>query len=190
MATRPYSHPSVSYFHLLSPTEQTKVIETLQDYLQICESVYRDKKSLKDTGYMVKKGLEYFSMTCHPHLYEMLAQRPMLVEFYSARHTQFFRSLNYFEVASYTIEDLYCRPWSSLYVRDAELDSILMEYAVNTLEGRIPDEGARIPTQHIQTEKDSLERLNIKVDMMYIMPLKKDNKVQGFASIVDCHSIF
>lgn len=189
MAVRPYSHPGLSYFQQLTEEGQQTAIETLQNYLEVCRSVYKENHSLKDSAFLVQKGLEYFSYQCHPSIFEMVEKESRVVEFYTPQNTQIFRTINYFEFASYTIEDLYCRPWNHLYIRDEEIDNLLIQGVGAVLTKAVGPEGVLVPNQHLLTEKASLERVTITVDGVHLLPLMQKEAVEGFACIIDCRPL-
>lgn len=189
MAVRPYSHPGLSYFQLLPEPDQNVATETLQNYLKVCRSVYNESRSLKDASFLVQKGLEFFNYHCHPSIYELLKKESRIVEFYTPHNTQIFRTINYFEFASYTIEDLYCRPWNHLYIRDEEIDKLLIQGVGSVLTNAVGAEGVLVPNQHVLAEKASLERVSIIVDGVHLLPLMRQERVEGFACVIDCRPL-
>ncbi len=190
MAVRPYSHPSIPFFQQLEEAEKTRVVTTLNNYLEICRSVYKETHSLKESEFLVKKALEYFKFTCDPKIFQLLKQSGRVLEFYSLSNTQFFRTINYFEFGSYTIEDIYCRQWNHLYLRDDAVGETIFNGVMAVTSGQSTDEGIVISEEHVLTEKASLERLTIQVDEMRLMPLKKGNSIPAFACVIDLHTLF
>lgn len=189
MAVRPYSRPGLSYFQLLSEEEQGIAVQTLQNYLEVCRSVYKEGRNLKDASFLVHKGLEFFNYQCHSSIYELLEKESRIVEFYTPHNTQIFRTINYFEFASYTIEDLYCRPWNHLYIRDEEIDKLLIQGVGAVLTKSVGPEGVLVPNQHLLAEKSSLERVSIVVDGVHLLPLTRQESVDGFACVIDCRQL-
>lgn len=172
---RPYSNPTLSYFNVLNAEEQAEVLHGLEGYYQICLDVKKASRSLRDTRYFTECALKHLGYSVDPKMLDEIKDHH-LIEIYSYSQTQMFRSLLFFDVCSYTLEDLYCRKWYSLYERTPEDHKLVEDLVVKYMssEPKLPIEVAN--PQHVIKEKDSLERLSIINKMLWLVPLYKNDK--------------
>ncbi|WP_413943123.1 hypothetical protein [Bdellovibrio sp. HCB-162] len=181
LVIRPYSNSSLSFFALLPNEEQLQVIRDLQIYYQICLDVKMEGGSLRDPRRFTEKALLRQGLEADSFILDQI--RPNhLVEAYSFSQTQIFRTLLFFEVCSYTLEDLYCRKWYNLYERMVE-DQRSLEQTLKTFMTDISKPLEVHNKEHVIKERDSLERLAIRNQMLWMAPLKKDGKTEAILTI-------
>lgn len=183
IAFRPYAHPSLPYFHRLPALEQEDVLNKLKLFVQICLAVKNAGASLKDNRAMVAKALLAFDLTAKEDDLKLI-QPYHLVEFYNRSDLQIFRSFRYFELFSYTIEDIYCRKWLQLYDRNQE-DQTAMTAAVLEFVN-LPNKTAvnvHLPEHKIK-ERESLERLITYNQTQWLIPLYHKG---DFAAVMALH---
>ncbi|WP_374033443.1 hypothetical protein ACES2I_11765 [Bdellovibrio bacteriovorus] len=185
-SVRPYSQDTLPYFQQLNEPEQAQATDLMNQYLEICRSVHRQGRRIKDMSFLVKTALDYYGYKISQEGMEQLVNKEgRIVEFYSHKHTQFFRSFNFFEFCSYTIEDIFCRSWPHLYSRAEEVTMRILEQANYVLSGRL-NQPVIITEVHKIQERVSLERLQMYMTRLYLEPLIKDGKVEGLIAIEDC----
>lgn len=185
-AVRPYHQDSLPFFLQLNEFQRGTTIELLRQYLEICERVYSRGRRLKDMPFFVETALDYYGYSIFPQTMGRLRAEPnKMVEFYSDKHTQFFRSLNFFEFTSYTIEDLYCRQWVHLYDREEAMILRILKKANAVLAGQC-EAPLAVLEPHILKERLSLERLQVEMKNLELEPLRKNGQVQGIFAMADC----
>lgn len=181
MAVRPYANENLIFFQMLSPESQDEAIELLEDYLATAKLVLKDKHSLKESRYFVQKALEYFELSAHPEFVAAAQDPRRISEFYSLKGTQFFRTFNYFEMTSYTLEDIYCRQWVDLYERPEGLTSQMLAGIAELVEKNSSQTLINIDTAHFIQERISLERLITNCQGLHITPLYQQGVLTGLA---------
>lgn len=185
-AVRPYHQESLPFFLQLNDVERAGAVELLRQYLEICQRVYSRGRRLKDMPFFVETALEYYDYKIFPDtLVHLRAEPAKMVEFYSTKHTQFFRSLNFFEFTSYTIEDLYCRQWVHLYDREEAMTMRILSEA-NAVLADQSQKPIIVPEAHVIKERLSLERLQVRMQNLQLEPLKKNGHVDGIMAVADC----
>ncbi|WII73347.1 hypothetical protein QJS83_05620 [Bdellovibrio sp. 22V] len=168
---RPHARHGLPFFNLLNDDEKLQVIRDLQQYYQICLDVKMNGRSLRDTKFFTLKALERHGFAVDPDLLDKIESNH-LVEFYNFLQTQIFRTLLFFEVGSYTLEDLYCRKWYNLYER-TPADQAAIEKTAAELFAQKKTIRVNNP-EHVIKERDSLERLSIRNKLLWASPLKKE----------------
>ena len=111
-----FSGPNLPFFSKLSVLEQRKAITRLEIYNQICAEVLADGKSLKDSTALTWYALKKFNMIFSSDLFQYITN-DNVIEVYDRDNVQIFRNFHFFDVSSYTLEDLICRPWTDLFLR-------------------------------------------------------------------------
>lgn len=189
LMVRPYQMSSLPYFQALSTPEQVQALQLLENYMSVCRSARADAASIRDGREIVNKALKYFNLQVDPQVFDYLD--PMCVfEFYSANQTQFFRTANFFEFNSYTVEDIYSRNWMSLYDRDEGITTEIFKFAGQILSGETKDIILPNLPAHIVIERASLEKLKTEVRFECLAPLTRDSRTVGILSIVRCTDYF
>lgn len=185
---RPYSITSLPYFSSMSEQEQQDVLANITAYDKICQRVFQKNASLKNTHTMIEAALEHYGWTLNSEDFELISE-DYLVEIYNQHHTQVFRSFNFFEHSSYTLEDLYCRKWFHLYERDLEDQTIVIE-KVHEFQMQTPPQRMKLdlPEQKIQ-EKDTLERLVCYSTLEWLVPVFKGPDLAGLMTLIRVRNI-
>jgi hypothetical protein len=183
MLVRPYQLASLPFFQALSESEQRQAIHLIENYCAVCQDTLKNGSSLRDERAILDQALRHYDLQVDPEIFDFMGPE-VVYEFYSANQTQFFRTANFFEYTSYTIEDLYSRSWMHLYDRDEKITKQIIEYAAEILTGLAS--GIIKPTlpEHLLTERASLERIKIPVRFECLAPLKQDNKTVGILCAV------
>ncbi|KYG63054.1 hypothetical protein AZI86_15145 [Bdellovibrio bacteriovorus] len=188
VVVRPYSDPQMFYFRKMSDEQQRETISGLKHFLSAVKRVLLQGKSLKDAEFFVKTALNYFGVEPHPEFQLRAYDIDVVVEFYSLKGLQLFRTFNYFELTSYTLEDIYCRPWHDLYERPEDFS----ENMFGQIEKMVSEGNAKeslLFGSHTIKERLSLERLEIFCDGMHVAPLVRGGKIVAISSLVACRPL-
>ncbi|WP_413294952.1 hypothetical protein ACLSU7_07570 [Bdellovibrio sp. HCB185ZH] len=180
---RPYANPNLIYFSRLTPEEQWDVIARVKLYVLACVKVKEYHRTLTDNRLMVETFLNVSGMTAHPQDLNLIEDKHF-IEIYNKNGMHLFRSINIFETSSYTFEDLCCRQWYHLYERPMETQEKFLEIVTEFFAQKNP---VRQPT-HVEpmkiVEKDTLERLIYHVETKWLIPVFKNESLDGVLSIV------
>ncbi len=170
---RPFSNLSLPHFSVLTDLEKRAVVSNLMSYYQICLDVRATGHSLKEIRLFTEKALQRFDFKMAPeHL--ALIENDHVVEIYNVKQEQIFRNFRFFEVSSYTLEDLLCRKWYHIYDRKEE-DNIRFHEKV--IEFFSLEEKKSMPINLGETEikeRETLERLTIHAKVEWFLPIFKD----------------
>ncbi|WP_413943200.1 hypothetical protein [Bdellovibrio sp. HCB-162] len=182
---RPYAQPSLPYFGMLSDNEQEDVIRDLQTYYQICTNVKKSGGTLKDTRLMTEMALKEFGYSVKQEDLELIESHH-LVEIYNLSQLQIFRSFRFFELSSYTLEDLYCRKWYHLYERHEEDHIATAEKVTEFLKN--PASMKLDLKEHSIREKETLERLHVFSQLHWFIPTYHQDTLSGILVIETARS--
>ncbi|MBK7843052.1 MAG: hypothetical protein IPJ71_05055 [Bdellovibrionales bacterium] len=113
----PYHSEELSYFSKLSSANQQAVYEDLRQYYQSCLESVRIHGSLKDNRGQFRLALKKLNIQVDDGVFSDLNIEDV-IEIYTLESIQIFRTFNFFYLVTYTLEEIFCRPWFELYKRD------------------------------------------------------------------------
>ena len=180
---RPYANPNLIHFCRLTPDEQQDVVVRVKMYVLACVKVKENHGTLSDNRLAVETFLHVTGLNARPEDL-MLMNDDHLIEIYNQNGMHLFRSLNIFEMSSYTFEDLCCRQWFHLYERPAEAQAKIVQLATEFFMQPHPtitqaDHG---PMRII--EKDTLEKLIYVIETKYLIPIFRGDSIEAVLTIV------
>lgn len=129
----PWENPELPWFQSLEASKQEWVlgqIKSLSDFMS--EQVDPQIDSLEPQ--LMWRILNQNKFRFSYDLFEELP-KDAIVEIYDRNHIQLFRSFQFLKICSYTLEDIYCRPWYELYEHDPEVIQKSMVIYRQAIEG-------------------------------------------------------
>lgn len=180
-----FSGPNLPFFSKLGVLEQRNAIERLKIFNQICSDVLADGKSLKDSAALTWYALKKFNLIFSSDLFQYIRDENV-IEIYDRNNVQLFRNFHFFDVSSYTLEDLLCRPWTDLFVRVNEEHT---QAIIDTCQKFYTKEvTATVPLSQVGThrimESDSPFSFEVDAVVDYLAPLYDKSRYPcGFIAI-------
>ena len=104
------------FFNRLIPTQKKSVIQSLQTFVTICQKSIASGNELKDSRQLLWYAMKELGLTFDSQLFESIKNTDT-IEIYNKENIQIFRNFNFYQHSSYSIEDLFCRPWMDLFRR-------------------------------------------------------------------------
>lgn len=188
LSFRPYAREALTYFSLLDERLQRAIVLDLMNYYQICLDMRSSGIPLKNTRQFTEKALDRLDLRIDPKELERIEDQHV-VEIYDVEQRQIFRSFRFFEVSSYTLEDLLCRRWYHIFVRPPEHEAAF-EAKVNeffampvkkTMELGLPESPV--------AERDTLERLTVHAKVHCFIPLfDKDDQFKAVMLVISART--
>ena len=184
---QPVSSPSLPYFSSLPSENKRGVIRAITQYLEICEATIASGHSLLDSRRITWNALKALGLTPCSDFLDKIGDGD-IIEIYDTQNLQIFRNFEFFQLCSYTIEEIYCRPWTTLFKR---IDETITTQIVSTVE-RIVTENKRqtytlnIP-EHIVEEADSPFRLRMNVKLKYLSPLYANGSINALIAVEEAN---
>lgn len=115
-------------------------------------------------------------LTPESHVMDLLEEEEDIFEIYDMNGDQIYRSVNYFDVVSMSVEDLMNMNWKRDFKRNAKITLDLVELILRFATGYFREtfDCAKIPL-HI-VEEQFARHNRIELALKYISPLKRDGK--------------
>lgn len=162
-----YHDESLKFFSALPSQQKNQVIHFLKDHVEIFEMVQSSGKDLKDSKQMTWFAIKKFGLRPPSDLFEHLGDSDV-IEIHN-EYGQIYRSLNYYGLCSYSIEELSCVHWSLLYKRNDELTNAIMDRLSEAAQKKAT---VRRPiVEHIVEESASPFKFKINYRHLFTSPL-------------------
>ena len=134
----PFRSVNVPYFSGLPQEYKTLVLFKLQATLNIYQSTLSNGHSLRDTQRLVWSALKEFGFTGPSDLMNLLENDDDIVEIYDNSQIQLFCNLRFYDFCSFTLEDLFCRPFQELFERaNPQATQKILEVGLGMFQGQI-----------------------------------------------------
>ena len=166
----PYQDENLIHFSKLSTELQVKVLKSLQIYLNIYNSTVAEGTSALNSARVIWNALAQLGYRPTSDVFSFF-QDGNIIEIYDDSFVQVFRSINFFNLCSYSLEDLYCHQITELYERDLPFEKSLMEIVTRLYRGEIKSTILTGLQPHVIQEKKSHQKFRVLGHIKYISPL-------------------
>lgn len=183
---RPIKDRMLSSFSARSEQEQERIVQALQVSVKICRETRAQGHKMNNSPALTWQALKEFRLQPTSDFFAYLDQ-DLVVEIYSKNNVQLFRSFNFFEFCSYSLEELYCEDWATLYSREDErVLSMIYDFTQKILDGSIKNTISLdgIPP-HVVREVNSIHRNKVQIQIHRAAPLfyQGTSGVGGFIAL-------
>jgi hypothetical protein len=180
---KPYGSEHLCYFSVLSLAKQQIIYEDLRRYYQICLESIQLHDSLKDNMGQFHLALKKLDIQVEGQVFAALNSEDV-IEIYTLDSIQIFRTFNFFHLVTYTLEEIFCRPWFELYQRDVftnEANHKAVKYVLSG-ETRSPFY-PNIPVHDVYEKKEGGHSLT-KIKHRFMAPAyNSDDARTGFINV-------
>lgn len=128
----PYAHPSLPIFSGLPVERQKAILDHFLIYYRILASAETDHIEFNDNLMLTWWALRELKMKPSSDLFSNLSKTDV-IEIYDNEGVQIYRTLNFYNLTTYTMEDMLCTPWYELFSRDSKVTEQLMECMARVL---------------------------------------------------------
>lgn len=190
----PYYSEKLSCFSKLSSSNQQVVYEDLRRYYQICLESIRIHGSLKDNIGQFRFALKKLDIQVDDRVFSDLNIEDV-IEIYTIDSIQIFRTFNFFYLVTYTLEEIFCRPWFELYERDVFTNEANHKAVKYVLSGQTRSPFyPNIPTHDVYEKKEGGRSLT-KIKHRFMAPAYNSHEeLTGFINVFhvvgQCQRIF
>ncbi|RYZ93644.1 MAG: hypothetical protein EOP06_00310 [Proteobacteria bacterium] len=168
VVVEPFRDHTLPYFNSLDIGGQAAACQSLNKYVSICESVLAEGQRLASSQTFTWRAMRELGYVPSYDLFSIIDDQD-IVEFYDLKNIQVFRNLNFFRVCSYSLEDLYARPWHELFVREEQqVTNSIFEVVAELVAGKRPAVvNTKIGTQIIR-ETQSVRKYSLRADVHHL----------------------
>lgn len=177
-------------FRKASPDARAAALSYLDFNVAIIRDMTASGESARDTKRFLWRALQKLQLTPPSNLMEYIETEDDIVEIYLMDEIQIFRSVRFFEITSFTIEELLCRPWHRLVGRSVlptiAMMGVILKFKLGLINKPIP---WGVP-EHIVWEKDTPEKVRFRMKLKYFIPLRYEGRCVGIVGVNRSDPIF
>lgn len=162
VSVKPWDSANLRHFGKMEVNAQVKVIADIRELNQQM-AIHADRDLWTIENQILWRLMHQFKFRFPNELFEELP-KDAIVELYTADNTQIFRSLKFFKICSYTLEDVYCRPWFELYEKNEAVMKQSFEILSNVASGMVRGVIRKPFDTHLVAEKGDGKRLVNKIE--------------------------
>ena len=130
------THNNYKKFRSLPHEVQKLILHTFEIYYGVLISVHSQGRDLADSRSTTWAAIRELGLVPPSDLFEYLEENDIF-EIYSPEHIQIFRSLNFFPLTSYSLEDVFSYSWDELYSRSEVITKDMYELGTKVMKGEI-----------------------------------------------------
>lgn len=176
----PFVDPALPHFSALPADRRAVILDRLL-HLRAAAELVRQEGALISSAKLIWAYLKNIRHTVPADLMACLTDEDC-VDFYGPDHQLVFANLTFFRATSYSLEQLYCLPWTHLYVREgADIQPALIELCerlVSPQSTRIID-ASHLPA-YVCNETLSPERRTARVQPRFCAPVFARGENAGY----------
>lgn len=115
------------HFAVLPPKDQACVLKNFRTYASICHELAATGVSLRDDRQLLWCMIKRLGLRPSSGLFGSLSNEDVIEVYDGEGMVQVFRNMKFYDVSSYSLDDIVSRPWYELYRRDPSvMDKIQM----------------------------------------------------------------
>ena len=167
---RPYRDPRLIYYSQLDKARQQSSLHRLKIFLSSITSTLDAGDQLSNNSRALWHAIGTLGFRPDSEVFSKL-QDDDVIEVYDSQGTQIWRNFNYMKICSYSLEEIICHDWPTLYRRDPKITELLIQVMIETLSGQ--QYGPRFIDVdfHMVAESFSESQFQLHVRHDYICPL-------------------
>lgn len=113
----PATHPSLPIFSSVDFSKQLEAVQTVENMASVYTSAVKEGHAIDHPASIVWFALRRLNLLPPSDFFDKLESTDV-VEVYSKEGFHLFANLRFFDLCSYSLEQIYCRPWSQLWLRE------------------------------------------------------------------------
>lgn len=185
LSTKPYPSERLMYFNQLQLEQKREVLQQLSTYLDVCIQTVNDGISLKNTSALTWRMVRKMGLVPLGDIFDKIEEDDV-VEIYTPKSVQIFRNMKFFEVCSYTLEELLCLQWWQLYNRPNEITQAIFQETVTVFNQESPETMKSYVPVHFLEEIASTQNFRMQYELRYISPLLDGKKISSLLAVERC----
>lgn len=171
VALKPFNGDGPMWFGEMPEQFQGPVLGAFRAYVELCREVRGEGISLRNDQFLLWRMFQKLGV--HPPSELMSEMRSgEVIEIHNGEFLQVYRNLRFFELCSYTLDDLLCRPFWQLFQRDEAVTESLIKMGQSVFGGDTQGVLKLETPEHVVLEIDSEARLLSVIQHRIAAPLR------------------
>lgn len=184
-STKPYLDPAVPHCRRAAPAVRARGIEYLEANLRILRECLAAGENPRESARFVWRGLQMLKLTPEGDIFDRI-ENDDVVEVYALDSVQIFRNIRFFEISTFTIEDILCRPWYHLTRRPWRIFLATFRQALRMRRKKITRTESWSVPAHLMDEVDTEGKIRYDFLFKYRSPVRRDGDIVGIITTARC----
>jgi len=185
-----YTGDAPRFFQALSAPEQQQTLENFARYAEVCHQTIEAGESLTDDKATLWRFIKKLGVRQNADLFSLFEEGDIIEVYDLSNFVQIFRNLRFFSVCSYTLDDILCRPFWELYLKDTKITQKIVDNATTLAKQEATSTLHYDGTKHSLFEIDSSQKYHAIVENRFIAPLFDQNgRTIAAVHVMRCHSL-
>lgn len=179
----PFEEPGLPFFSNLSKEQCSQIIEQLKVLLEITEEMQAQQIKVTDPANLIRVFFAKFDLHAPNWVIDSITKHD-IVDVWNLESRLIIASFNFFDICSYSLEELFCRPWAELFSRDTDIHIQIFQLCRSLLNGEInqPVDMTYIP-QHKVRETYAAQDSYAVMQPRIFSPVYSEHQLVGFMSV-------
>lgn len=179
----PFEEPGLPFYSSLAADQKKLIIGQLQTLLEIAQDLQAHNLKVTEPANLIRTFFKKFNLHAPAWVVDSITQHD-IVDVWNLDSRLVIASFNFFNICTYSLEELFCRPWAELFSRDNEIHIQIFQLCRSLLNGEItqPVDMTYIP-QHKVRETYAKEDTYAILQPRIFSPVYAGSELFGFMSV-------
>lgn len=179
----PFEEPGLPFFSSLTGEQKLVILEQMQTLLEIAQDLQAHGLEVTEPGNLIRTFFKKFNLHAPSRVVDSITKYD-IVDVWNLDSRLIIASFNFFDICTYSLEELFCRPWAELFSRDNDIHIQIYQLCRSLLNGEItqPVDTTYIP-QHKVRETYAPEKHYAVLQPRIFSPVYAGDKLFGFMSV-------
>ncbi len=160
----PYVGEGPRFFAILPDLQKKVILDSFRAYVEVCAEVVAQGATLRDDRIIVWRVLQRLKLHPPSDLMQEIKEGEV-IEIYNSDFVQIFRNLRFFEICSYTLDELLSRPLWELVEREEAITNMIVHQASKLLSGAVSGLFRFDVPEHSIYERYGRNKLTVKLTL-------------------------
>ncbi|WP_409477540.1 hypothetical protein [Pseudobdellovibrio sp. HCB154] len=179
----PFEEPGLPFFSSLTREQKDVILEQMQTLLEIAQDLQAHNLKVTEPANLIRTFFKKFNLHAPARVVDSITKHD-IVDVWNLDSRLIIASFNFFDICTYSLEELFCRPWAELFSRDNDIHIQIYQLCRSLLNGEItqPVDTTYIP-QHKVRETYAPEKHYAVLQPRIFSPVYAGDKLFGFMSV-------
>lgn len=179
----PFEEPGLPFFSSLSPEQRTQIIEQMQTLLEIANDLQAHNLKVTEPANLIRTFFKKFNLHAPSWVVDSVTKHD-IVDVWNLDSRLIIASFNFFDICTYSLEELFCRPWSELFSREGDVHIQIYQLCRSLLNGEItqPVDMTYIPQHKVRETYAPADKYAVLQPRIF-SPVYAGDKLFGFMSV-------
>lgn len=179
----PFTDDSLPYFTKLDGPGRAHALWMLEQLVRIGNELHTSDASLRDSKKVIWAFLRVVKMVPPSDLLDRF-ETGDVIDIYDEHHQMIFANPNFLNILSYSLEELYCRPWTELFAKDESVFGTIVETINGILGGKLETIVDMSATPEcVSFEIDSPKRMRCLAQLRLMSPLFEQGRPVAYLCV-------